>query len=105
MHVVSRILFWMGLACCAVFVFPVISHQALVTGTIDRMTIGLPGDPYFERTITYTESGAAPNGVLITRERYDMNTRWVSRSSLFLIVGVVLVVANRYLQPHSAQSD
>ena len=92
----SGLLFWIGVACLAIFCFPSISHQDLPNGSKDRIAIGLPHSPWFERIVTTTNSGTSSSGVQMIHELHEQNLRLTSWSSLFPLLGIVLIVAKRY---------
>ncbi len=95
----SRIVFWLGLLLIGVCFFPSFKHEKLDSGHRDSLTIGIPGATWYSRTVTVTDLGTSPSGVQMSRELHEVNTQWLSWSSLALVLGVVLVVSSSYPKP------
>jgi hypothetical protein len=105
MQIVSRMLFWVGVLCIGVFFYPSIGHENLPNGYQDRITIGLPGSPWYDRQVTHTDLGTSPEGVQMARELQKVNTRWISWSTLFPVLGIALIAVARYLRLDVARSS
>ena len=94
----SRIVFWAGLLLIGVCFFPSFTHEKLNSGHRDSLTIGIPGATWYARIVTVTDLGTSPSGVQMSRELQQVNTQWLSWSSLALVLGIVLVVGSSYLK-------
>ena len=98
MTIVSRLLFWVGMLCVAVFFYPSMWHEEIPNGRKDRLTFGLPASPWYDKKVTVTEQGVVPGGVQMVHEIRDINTNVYSWSTLFPVLGVVLILAGRYFK-------
>ena len=103
MAIVSRLLFWVGILCVAVFFYPSMWHEKIPNGRIDRLTVGLPASPWYDKKVTVTEQGLARSGVQTVHEVHDINTNFCQWSTMFPVLGIVLIVAGRYFKRPSLQ--
>ena len=98
MTIASRHLFLVGMLCVAVFFYPSVWHEDIPNGRKDRLALGLPASPWYDKKVTVTEQADSDSGVQIVRELHDINTNVYSWSTLFPAVGIVLMVTGRYFK-------
>ena len=84
--------------CVAVFFYPSVWHEDIPNGRKDRLALGLPASPWYDKKVTVTEQAVSDSGVQIVRELHDINTNVYSWSTLFPAVGIVLMVTGRYFK-------
>jgi hypothetical protein len=114
----ARVLWWIGLLCLVVFLFPTIHREKLTNGTKDSVTLGLPGSPWFvayrteikeeSKQESKTKNSTAMQMSFSTHFDQKVSVEFISWSALFGIVGIVLMKGSRWLgnkQANSSGSD
>jgi hypothetical protein len=99
MTIISRLLFWVGILCVAVFFYPSMRHEDIPNGRKDRLTFGLPASPWFDRKVkVIKEQGVEPGGVQLIHEVHDITTNVYSWSTAFPLLGISMIVAGRHFK-------
>lgn len=106
----ARVLYWIGLLCFVPFVFPTIRHGEIPNGTKDEFTLGVPSSPWViaSRSETKVETKQETKTGISTSAsfRFDQNfnVELISWSSLFAVVGSVLMTLSRRLNQKPANT-
>ena len=102
MPIISRLLFWVGLLCVAVFFYPSMRHEDSPNGRKDRLSFGIPVSPWYDKHVTVKDEGVSPSGVHMIHEVHVVKTNVYSWSTLCPVLGIVLMVTGRFLKQQRA---
>ncbi len=100
-----RILFWLGLLCCAIAFIPVYQHKEIPEGSEIRLRIGVPGSPWLDGQWMHTESTVHDGERTVHSQSggYSFNFNVLTWSMGAVVAGVVMLVASRRLKAKTVE--